>query len=115
MLSNNIYRFLEMSTRYYQKVYLKAFTVACNETCKNSGNVGDRFQEFLSQSFMRPWVDRAETYSHLMPITWLLHEKSSLMDSIPHSLSIDQIFKNISGYSSPLIADSVRREIAPFL
>lgn len=100
---------------YYQKVHLKASTMSPTEACKSSNGNSNNFQEFLCQSFMRLWVDRKETYSYLIPIVWLLHKKSSLMNSFPHQLLIDQVFQNISCYSSSQIANSVRSEIDRFL
>ncbi len=115
-------------TKYYQKVFAKASTMIDDKAYKKSNNIRNDFQCFLSQSFMRPWIDRKETYSYLMPITWLLHEKSALMNSVPHKLSINQVFERIAKYNSSnqvferiakynssLTANSISKEINPFL
>ncbi|MDJ0617068.1 MAG: hypothetical protein QNJ63_10030 [Calothrix sp. MO_192.B10] len=94
---------------FYVKVYELSHQNNSNYLVTNNDNKS--FQQYLSNSFIRPWIDRKEIYSHLMPIFWLLHEKSNMMNYAPHQLSLDQIFQKISKYSSIKTVNSVKNKL----
>ena len=72
------------------------------------------FTDFLSRSYLRPWISRSETFSYLMPICWLLHGRSrAMMTLAPKILRKQKLFENIKAYNhqSPEVADLVSQEI----
>lgn len=98
---------------YYEKVYqnsLKQLSannyhgVETNLTSKDC-SIGleveiYQLQNFISQSYMRPWLDRAEAFSHIMPICLLLHKESMLMTKFPEVVTMSHMLSAIEKYTS---------------
>ncbi|EDX83618.1 hypothetical protein S7335_798 [Synechococcus sp. PCC 7335] len=108
--------------RYYKSLSLRIASTSYRQTFSpvvhhyadnEAGEVVSNFREFVSTSFLRPWISRSETFSIIMPVCWLLYQESEeLMASSSNMiLSEDEIFSRIADYHSQELSEKVRSDI----
>ena len=124
-----IERLSTLIIQYYEKVYLHSISEFLNNSTfskkspahiqnVNSDRVSREvreFKQFLSQSYMRPWISRNEAFSHIMPLCLLLHKSSSLMDSFSEVISVDDMLSNIRDYCCSDTAERLSEKIHDLL
>jgi hypothetical protein len=106
--------------QYYKKVYANSLVISESQnevssaTVNGSNNLEEalyQFQSFLSQSYMRPWIDRREAFSHVMPVCLLLHKKSKLMKSFSSTITIHNMLLTIEDYVSPETSKKISTQL----
>jgi hypothetical protein len=70
----------------------------------------ERFSKFLSANFERPWISRSESFSVLLTLCRVLHERSGLLKKLNAKLpSWEEYFLNIESYTNPKLRIFIQR------
>lgn len=81
---------------YYKKVRLKSKSMDREKKFNiDIPNNVEQFKNYLSNSYMRPWISRGDTFSYLMPLCCLLYQKSDLRYFYKLSLKIEDVIERI--------------------
>ncbi len=72
------------------------------------------FGMHLSKSFVRSWISRNETFAYLMPLFWLLHQKSQIVHKYSALLSKEELLANVRQYS-PDVSNAVEAAFRPYI
>lgn len=107
--SELIYKISLIYQNHYLHMYSNAFK---NRKFSPSPKRDDEtFQEYWLRAYKQHWINREETYSLLMAILWVLHDKSELAIYFPHELTQDKLYDNLATYSSTSIMRKIKAQI----
>jgi hypothetical protein len=66
-------------------------------------------RDYFERMFERPWINRLETYSCLLPIVYTLHKSSQMNQLYPLNVSLDHLLNSISNFTDISLARTIQK------